>query len=242
MRLMRRQIGRRMFSLLSLLWAFAAGAQPLYEFRDAHDPDGIGKFYCGREIAHVMGPGGVAWLERPEREAEERSDLIIATLDVKPGQTIADLGAGSGYYTFRIAPLVQPRGKVLAIDVEPRMLRAIRERIRRDDVTNVEVIRGTTTDPNLPARGVDLLLMVDVYHELEFPYETMAKVRQALKPDGRLAVIEFRAEDPRVPIKNIRKMSERQIIREMTAVGFRHVSTVRTLPLQHLVWFEATGN
>jgi predicted methyltransferase len=239
MRFMREQSGRRILGVVCLLSAFAAVTQALYEHRDAHDPDGIGKFYYGREIAHVMGAGGVAWLERPEREAEERSDLLIAALGVKPGQTIADLGAGSGYYTFRIAPLVQPHGKVLAIDLEPLMLQAIRERVRRDGVTNVEAIHSTTTDPNLPARSVDLLFMVDVYHELEFPYEMMEKVRGTLKPGGRLAVIEFRAEDPRVPIKDVHKMSERQIIREMSAVGFRHLSTVRRLPLQHLVWFEA---
>jgi predicted methyltransferase len=239
MRLMREQANRKILGLVCLLSAFAAASQARYEYRDAHDADGVGKFYYGREIAQVMGPGGVAWLERPEREAEERSDLLVAALDVKPGQTIADLGAGSGYYTFRIAPLVQPHGKVLAIDVEPLMLDAIRERIRRDGVTNVEAIRSARTDPNLPARSVDLLFMVDVYHELEFPYETLEKVRGALKPGGRVAVIEFRAEDPRVPIKNIHKMSERQIIREMSAVGFRHLSTVRSLPLQHLVWFEA---
>jgi ubiquinone/menaquinone biosynthesis C-methylase UbiE len=217
-------------------------SQTPYEFRDAHDPDGTGKFYCDREIAHVMGPGGVAWLERPEREAEERSDLVVAALGVKAGQTIADLGAGAGYYTFRIAPLVRSHGKVLAIDLEPMMLDAIRERMRREGITNVETIRSTATDPNLPAHSVDLLFMVDVYHELEFPYETMKKVRRALKPGGRVAVIEFRAEDPRVLIKDVHKMSERQIIRELTAVGYRHVSTVRTLPLQHLVWFEPTKN
>lgn len=242
MRFMREQFGRSILGLVCILSACAAASQTPYEFRDAHDPDGIGKFYCGREIAHVMGPGGVAWLERPERETEERADLIVAALDVRPGQTIADLGAGSGYYTFRLAPLLEPGGTVLAIDVEPMMLNAIRERMRREGVTNVETIRSTATDPNLRARSVDLLLMVDVYHELEFPFETMEKVRHALKPGGRVAVIEFRAEDPRVLIKEVHKMSEQQIIREMTAVGFRHVSTVRTLPLQHLVCFEASGD
>jgi predicted methyltransferase len=242
MRFTRRQFVRTILGLCWVLSASAAASQTSYEFRAAHDPDGIGKFYCGREIAHVMRPGGLAWLERPEREAEERSDLIVAALGVKPGQTIADLGAGSGYYTFRIAPLVQPHGIVLAIDIEPMMLNAIRERVRREGVTNVEAIRGAARDPNLAARSIDLLFMIDVYHELEFPHETMEKVRRALKPGGRVAVIEFRAEDPRVAIKDLHKMSEAQIIRELTAVGFRHVSTVRTLPLQHLVWFEASGD
>ena len=232
---------------LNKLWAalllFAcsvvySAAAPEYETRARHDPDGIGKFYLGREIAHVMGPGGVPWLERPEREIEERPQQLIDALQIQPGQTIADLGAGSGYYSFRIAPLVGERGKVLAIDVEPRMLQIISERATRSGVKNVTPVRSTARDPNLPANSVDLLFMVDVYHELEFPFETMVKVREALKPGGRVALIEYREEDPAVMIKPVHKMSERQIIRELTTVGFRHLKTVRTLPLQHLVIFE----
>ncbi|MBM0108455.1 class I SAM-dependent methyltransferase [Steroidobacter sp. S1-65] len=191
----------------------------------------------GREIAHVMGPAGATWLERPEREAEERPQLVIDALEIKAGQTIADLGAGSGYYSFRIAPLVGQKGRVLAIDVEPRMLRIISERARRGGVDNVTTVLGTPSDPNLEPNSVDLLFMVDVYHELEFPLETMTKVRAALKPGGRVALIEYRAEDPKVMIKPVHKMTERQIIRELTAAGFRHQKTVRSLPLQHLVIF-----
>lgn len=209
-----------------------------YETRAEHDPDGIGKFYLGREIAHVMGPGGVPWLERAEREIEERPQLVIDALEIKPGDTIADLGAGSGYYSFRIAPLVGERGTVLAIDVEPRMLRIVSERARRDGIKNVTTVLGTPSDPNLEPNSIDLLFMVDVYHELEFPFEVMTKVREALKPGGRVALIEYRAEDPAVMIKPVHKMSERQVIRELTAAGFRHRKTVRTLPLQHLVLFQ----
>lgn len=209
-----------------------------YETRAEHDPDGIGKFYLGREIAHVMGPGGVPWLERAEREIEERPQLVIDALEIKPGDTIADLGAGSGYYSFRIAPLVGERGTVLAIDVEPRMLRIVSERARRDGIKNVTTVLGTPSDPNLEPNSIDLLFMVDVYHELEFPFEVMIKVREALKPGGRVALIEYRAEDPAVMIKPVHKMSERQVIRELTAAGFRHRKTVRTLPLQHLVLFQ----
>ena len=232
-----------MRSLLAALLLFSGGlagaAQPApYETRADHDPDGIGKFYLGREIAHVMGPGGVPWLERPERESEERPQLLIDALQIKPGQTIADLGAGSGYYSFRIAPLVGERGQVLAIDVEPRMLRIIGERARRAGIANVTTVLSTPSDPNLEPDSVDLLFMVDVYHELEFPLEMMTKVREALKPGGRVALIEYRAEDPAVMIKPVHKMSERQIIRELTAAGFRHQKTLRTLPLQHLVLFE----
>jgi ubiquinone/menaquinone biosynthesis C-methylase UbiE len=219
----------------------AAHAEQLgqrYEQRAAHDPDGIGKFYLGREIAQVMGPGGILWLERTAREHEEQPQLVIGALGIKPGQTIADLGAGSGYYSFRIAPLVGPTGKVLAIDIEPVMLEAIEQRARREHVVNIATVRGSAQDPNLAPHSVDLLFMVDVYHELEYPYEMMTKVRAALKPGGRVALIEYRAEDPDVPIKPLHKMSERQVRREMQAAGFRHVQTVNTLPLQHLILFE----
>ncbi len=232
-----------MRALLTALLLFSGGlacADPPtpYETRAEHDPDGIGKFYLGREIAHVMGPGGVPWLERANREIEERPQLTVAALEIQPGQTVADLGAGSGYYSFRIAPLVGERGSVLAIDVEPRMLRIIAERAKRDGIDNVTTVLATPSDPNLEPNSIDLLFMVDVYHELEFPFEVMTKAREALKPGGRVALIEYRAEDPAVMIKPVHKMSERQIIRELTAAGFRHRKTLRTLPLQHLVLFQ----
>jgi precorrin-6B methylase 2 len=226
-------------ALLLLACTFAgADETPRYETRAAHDPNGIGKFYMGREIAHVMGPGGIPWLEREERETEERPQQAIEALEIRPGQTIADLGAGSGYYSFRIAPLVGPSGKVLAIDVEPTMLSVIADRARRERITNIETVRGSESDPNLAAGSVDLLFMVDVYHELEYPYEMLKKVHAALRPEGRVALIEYRAEDPKVMIKAVHKMTERQIIKELEAAGFRHAKTVRTLPLQHLVLFE----
>jgi precorrin-6B methylase 2 len=226
---------------LLVLWSLPAHADQLgqrYEYRAAHDADGTAKFYLGREIAQVMGPGGILWLERTERETEERPQLVIDALEIRPGQTVADLGAGSGYYSFRIAPLVGPTGKVLAIDIEPAMLEAIAERARREHVGNVVTVRSSAQDPNLAPRSVDLVFMVDVYHELEYPYEMLTKVRAALKPGGRVALIEYRAEDPDVMIKPLHKMSERQVRREMQAAGFRHVKTVRTLPLQHLIVFE----
>jgi len=230
-----------LFALL-LSYGLAAHADDEhYEFRSAHDPDGIGKFYLGREIAHVMGPGGIIWLERAERETEEQPQLVIDALEIKPGQTIADLGAGSGYYSFRIAPLVGPTGRVLAIDIEPAMLEAVAQRATREHVANIRPVLCSERDPNLAPHSVDLLFMVDVYHELEYPYEVMAKVRAALRPGGRVALIEYRAEDPEVQIKPVHKMSERQVRREMQAAGFKHVKTVRTLPLQHLIVFERDG-
>jgi len=233
---------RAAFIALLAMCALVAHAGPLsqrYEFRAVHDADGIGKFYLGREIAQVMGPGGILWLERAQRASEEQPQLAIDALGIKPGQTVADLGAGSGYFSFRIAPLVGPTGKVLAIDIEPAMLEAIAQRAQREHVDNVATVHGSAQDPHLAPGSVDLLFMVDVYHELEYPYEMMTRVRAALKPGGRVALIEYRAEDPEVAIKPLHKMSERQVRREMQAAGFRHLQTVRTLPLQHLIVFEA---
>jgi predicted methyltransferase len=229
---------------LLLLFGLVVHAEPLaqrYEFRRRTTRTAIGKFYLGREIAHVMGPGGIIWLERAERETEEQPQLVIDALEIKPGQTIADLGAGSGYYSFRIAPLVGPTGRVLAIDIEPAMLEAVAQRATREHVANIRPVLCSERDPNLAPHSVDLLFMVDVYHELEYPYEVLSKVREALKPGGRVALIEYRAEDPEVQIKPVHKMSERQVRREMQAAGFKHVKTVRTLPLQHLIVFERDG-
>lgn len=225
----------RAFLLVFLLVSTASAAQ--YETRAHHDPDGIGKFYMGREIAHVMGPGGILWLERPDREQEERPQLVLDALELTKGQAVADLGCGSGYYAFRMAELVGADGTVFAVDIEPRMLDFVRARAEREGVTNVETVRATAVDPNLAPQSIDLLLMVDVYHELEHPFEVMQKVRAALKPGGRVALVEFRGEDPKVMIKPVHKMTEKQVIAEMAAVGLKHVKTVRTLPIQHLTIF-----
>jgi len=211
---------------------------PGYETRVRHDPDGIGKFYMGREIAHVMGAAGMAWLERPEREAEERPQQVIDALEIRKGQTVADLGAGSGYFSFRMAPSVGSEGKVLAVDIQEEMLSVVRQRAQREGIKNVIAMRSTASDAKLAPASVDLLLMVDVYHELEYPYEVMSSVVKALKPGGRVALVEYRKEDPRVPIKEVHKMSEQQIIKEMLAVGLKHVKTIETLPIQHLAIFS----
>jgi ubiquinone/menaquinone biosynthesis C-methylase UbiE len=225
--------------LTALLLACAASASAArYETRAIHDPDGIGKFYMGREIAHVMGPGGILWLERSDREQEERPQLVLDALELKKGQEVADLGCGSGYYAFRMAELVGRDGTVFAVDIEPRMLDFVRTRAEREGVTNIATVRATAEDPHLPPASIDLLLMVDVYHELEHPFEVMQNVRAALKPGGRVALVEFRGEDPKVMIKPVHKMTEKQVIAEMAAVGLRHVKTVRTLPIQHLTIFE----
>ncbi|MBC7984542.1 MAG: class I SAM-dependent methyltransferase [Candidatus Obscuribacterales bacterium] len=225
------------FVALLLTLTTVAWSAPRYEVRAHHDPDGIGKFYLGREIAQVMGPGGMLWLERPEREDEEQPRLLLEALKLRGGETVADLGAGSGYYTFRFAQAVGPRGTVLAVDIEPKMLEFIKQRAARENLTQIGLIASTEIDPKLPANRIDLVVMVDVYHELSFPYEVMQKVRAALKSDGRVALVEYRAEDPRVAIKPVHKMSEAQIVKEMLASGFKHLETVHLLPLQHVVIF-----
>ncbi len=210
---------------------------PLYETRAKHDPNGIGKFYMDREIAHVMGPGGIPWLERPEREDEERPTKVIEALGLKGDEVVCDLGAGSGYYTFRLAPKL-PKGKVLAVEIQDDMIKELKKNIESKKTTNVEIIKGEEKDPKLPEKGVDLLLMVDVYHELAFPYETMLAIRKGLKPGARVVLVEFRKEDPKVPIKEVHKMSEEQIKKEMAVVGLTHVKTVGTLPWQHIAIYR----
>jgi ubiquinone/menaquinone biosynthesis C-methylase UbiE len=192
----------------------------------------------GREIAQVMGPGGIAWLDRPEREQEEQPGVVIDALGLRVGEVVADLGAGAGYFTFRIAPRVGETGRVLAVEIQDEMLETIRRRAAALKVTNVEEIKATETDPKLPAGSIDLVLMVDVYHELAYPFEVMTKVHEALKPGGWVVFVEYRKEDPKIPIKEVHKMSVHQLKKEMSAVGLTQVRTVETLPLQHIVIFE----
>jgi len=225
-------------AVLGQIPAPASPTPPLYEIRANHDPDGTGKFYLGREIAQVMGPGGIEWLDRPQREEQERPATVLDSLDLRPGDVVADLGAGSGYFTFRIASKVGKTGKVLAVEIQEAMLNTLRARAAAMKATNVEVVRGSETDPHLPVRGVNLVLLVDVYHELTYPFEVMTKVREALKTRGRVVFVEYRKEDPAVRIKEVHKMSVEQLEKEMNAVGLVRVRTVETLPLQHIVIFE----
>lgn len=213
-----------------------------YEMRADHDPDGTGKFYMGREIAHVMGYQAAGWLERPERDKEEEPAKLLKALDLKPGMVVADVGAGSGFHTFRMAPLVGPDGKVYAADVQPEMIALLKARAKKERAANVEPVLCTETDPKLPAASCDLILMVDVYHELSYPFEVAEKLVAALKPGGRLVFVEFRLEDHKVPIKLVHKMSERQVIKEMGAFPeLAHTRTIGTLPWQHVVVFTKKG-
>jgi protein-L-isoaspartate O-methyltransferase len=232
--------GALLGTLAGLTYAQAPAQKgtPRYEYRRDHDPDGIGKFYMGREIAHVMGHQAAGWLERPEREKEEHASKMREALKLKPGMVVADVGAGSGYHTFPIAKTVGDKGKVYAVDIQPEMLAILRHRIKAIGAKNVVPVRGTLADPKLPAAAIDLILMVDVYHEFSQPYEMTTAMVKALKTGGQLVFVEYRLEDPKVPIKLVHKMSERQVLKEMAPHPLRHVHTLNVLPWQHIIVFE----
>ncbi len=211
---------------------------PRYLTKTLHDPDGIGKFYMGREIAQVMGHQAADWLDRPEREAEEAPSLLLKLLRIKPGMTLVDLGAGSGYLTFPMAELTGVKGKVYAVDIQQEMLDIINKRKAERNLPNVVTVLGTITDPKLPANSVDLILMVDVYHEFDHPFEMTQAMVKSLKPGGRIAFVEYRGEDPNVPIKLLHKMTEAQVKREMSSFPIKWVETNRSLPRQHIIFFQ----
>ncbi len=209
-----------------------------YSLHQQHDRDGIGKFYMGREIAGVMGHEAAPWLERLERPQQEHPDELVSDLRLRPGEVVADIGAGTGFYTRRLAQAVGPSGKVFAEDIQPEMVLMLINSMNRLGMTNVTPVLGTTTDPRLPSATLDLALMVDVYHEFDFPYEMVQAICRSLKPGGRLVFVEFRAEDPNVPIKPLHKMSEAQVKREMSVQPLDWVETLRTLPWQHVMVFK----
>ncbi len=211
-----------------------------YEFRELHDPNGIGKFYLGREIAHLMGHQGIAWLERPDREEEERLTLLVKLLELKPGMVVADIGAGSGVIATLMAPQVKPGGEILAVDIQQEMLDALQARCKLMQIDNIVPVLGTTTSPRLEPQSVDLVIMVDVYHEFDFPYEMLTGIASSLKVGGRIAFVEYRKEDPKVPIKEVHKMSEKQVRLEASqpGLGLKWKETKVELPRQHIVVFE----
>lgn len=209
-----------------------------YETRAVHDPNGTGKFFCGREIALVMGHEAADWLERPERAQEERPDLLLPALKIKSGDAVADIGCGSGYYTRRLAKLTGTNGVVFAVDIQPEMLALLTNQLAAEKIFNVQPVLGTITDPKLPPASVDLILMVDVYHEFDHPFEMVAAMCAALKPSGRIVFVEFRGEDPDVPIKRVHKMTEAQVRKEMNVHPLDWVETIRILPQQHIVVFS----
>jgi len=200
------------------------------------DPNGINKWYMGRQIAYVMSHWGIDWLERPERQFEENSALLLKNLNLKPGMHIADIGAGSGYYSSLMAKRIG-NGKVYAVDVEPQMILFLNERVKEEKLSNVITVLGSETSVALPSSSIDMMLLVDVYHEFSFPYEMGLSMYNALKPNGRLVLVEFRSEDESVPIKTIHKMSEAQSVKELKAVGFRLEKNISNLPWQHCMVF-----
>ena len=189
----------------------------------------------GRVIAPVMGVGGAGWLERPEREAEEEPSRAIEALGLRSGMTVADIGAGSGYYTVRMARKVGPDGKVYATDIQVGMLSLLMRRAKQEQIPNIVPVLGAVDDPKLPPGSLDLALMVDVYHELSAPQAFVRRLREALKPDGRLVLIEFRKEDPRVPIREEHKMSVAQVRQELSADGYAIDEVIDILPWQHII-------
>jgi len=211
-----------------------------YSFRKEHDRNGIGKFYMGREIARVMGFGGVDWLERPQRQTEENLTLLVKSLKLKPGMVVADIGAGSGVISVLMAEQITPNGTVMALDVQQKMLDRLKAKLKRLKIENIIPVKGTQKSTRLKEKSVDLAIMVDVYHEFAFPYEMMLEISKILKPGGRVAFVEYRKEDPTVPIKLVHKMTEAQVKKEITQpeFGLKWKETIQVLPRQHIVVFE----
>ena len=221
-----------------ILFAASCTAQPdtAYVYRTG-SPDGIGKWYLGREIAHTMSAAAADWLDRPERGREERPERMLARLRIGPGDTLADIGCGTGFHALRMAEQA-PEGLVYAVDIQPAMLDSVRERAAREGLTNVRPVQGTLRDPGLPAGAVDKVLLVDVYHELEFPREMMAAIVRALRPGGEVFLVEFRGEDDWVPIKPLHRMTREQCLKELAAAGLVYDRQWRGLPWQHLLVFR----
>lgn len=192
----------------------------------------------GRHIAQVMGVGGADWLVRPEREAEEAPDAALDAIVIARGAIVADIGAGAGYFTWRLAERVGPEGKIYANDIQPEMLDLLRKNMATRHLTNFETVLGAVDDPKLPAARMDLVLLVDVYHEFTEPEKMLRKIRESMKPDGRLVLLEYRKEDPNVPIRPEHKMSVAEVRAEVEPEGFHFEKTLETLPRQHILIFR----
>lgn len=207
------------------------------------DPNGIGKWYLGREIAYVMGFQGIEWLERPEREREkeENTSTLLKNMDIQPTSVIADIGAGSGYHVFKMVPYVQD-GTIYAVDIQDEMLYAMQYQKEKSNIENIVLVKGSETSVNLPENSIDIVLMVDVYHEFNYPKEMLESIKKALKPNGKIILVEYRGEDKSVPIKAVHKMTEKQAIIEMNACGFRLLENINNLPWQHCMVFIKSEN
>jgi ubiquinone/menaquinone biosynthesis C-methylase UbiE len=229
-------MSRYLFSITRISLALCSASACIAAGQEASEPPA--RFYKGREIAQTMHYEGAAWLTRESRQREEDCETMLAALGIKPGETVCDMGCGNGFYSLELAALVGEQGKVLAVDIQREMLQMLKERAKEEGITNIELIHGTIVDPKLPKDSVDLMLMVDVYHEFSHPAEMLAAIRGSLKPAGRVALVEFRAEDPKVPIKPLHKMSKDQIMKEFPPNGFKLVEEFDELPWQHLMFFQ----
>lgn len=239
-------IGRKTFFLTTtvLFLSFMTGLSCMSQDQQAGiyinrkpSRDGTGKIYMGREIAHVMGAGNATWLERNNRQQEENSNLAVSKMPLKQESRVADIGAGSGYYSFRIAPKLAD-GKVYAVEIQDELIAMLEKRKQELNNKNVEIVKGDSLSPNLPDNSIDLAIMVDVYHELLYPHEMLQSIRKALKPDGELLLLEYKAEDPAVAIKELHKMSVAQVNKELTANGFTLAQRGDFLPIQHFLLFK----
>lgn len=234
----------RLVVLAALFAPLAAEELPkvpkaIYETRTEHDQSGIGKFFMGREIAQVMGHQGADWLERPEREAEERTDLLVEILKFRAGEVVADIGCGSGYISRKIAGKIGDTGVVYGVEIQQEMLDLLMKNMKVFEITTVKPVLGTIDDPKLPAASCDTMIMVDVYHEFDFPYEMIHKMIDGLKVGGRIVFVEYRKEDPKVPIKEVHRMSEAQVKKEMTThPQLEYSETITALPRQHVIIFK----
>lgn len=196
--------------------------------------DGIGKFYLGREISFVMGAAASEWLERDSRNLEENTDLAVQNLPLQPNSVVADIGAGTGYYSFKIARRI-PNGKLYAVEIQDEMISQLDVRKKEAGDSNVTIVKGSERSPNLAANSTDLALMVDVYHELAYPQEMLQALHKALRPSGKLVLLEYRGEDPSIPIKPLHKTTVAQLNKELEANGFKLADKGDFLPIQHFL-------
>lgn len=230
---------KRLALLFLTVAAFAqTKPDPLYETRPGGDPNGIEKWFMGRQIARVMGHQAADWLERPEREQEEKTEAMVEALKFREGEVVADIGVGSGYVARKISPHIGATGVIYGVDIQPEMLAVLAKRMAMFRITNVKGVLGEITDPKLPPESCDTMIMVDVYHEFDHPYEMIAAMVKALKPGGRIVFVEFRGEDPNVPIKTVHKMTEAQVKKEMSLHPLEHEQTIGILPWQHIIVFR----
>ncbi|MFS4468044.1 class I SAM-dependent methyltransferase [Maribacter sp. 2210JD10-5] len=221
--------------LLFLFTTISFAQENIYTYKKG-DYSGIGKWYQGREIAQVMGYQGMSWLERDEREKEENTTALLDNMNITDADVIADIGAGSGYHVFKMARMATA-GTIYAVDIQDEMLASMKDKIVKGKVTNVELVKGGEKSAHLKPNSVDKVLLVDVYHEMSFPYELMLSIKEAMRDDGKLFLIEYRGEDLNVPIKKLHKMTEAQAVLEMKAVGFKLEKNRTNLPWQHCMVF-----